>query len=362
MRGVGFINRCAIAWIVAYMKVRFGIFAVIIAGAVTVAAWVHFRDTSARSIETAAKPVAISLVLNGPFDSQHAGEIIAARAGLFERDGLRVELKPGGNGRDPIASVANGTDTFGVTEGDTFLVARSKGEPIVAFGAGYLESPVVFYTLEKSGIHTPRDFIGKRVGRRAGTDTATVYDALLINTGISRSSIRETATDTDVTALLNDKVDVIPGHVGKESFVLHQKGIPYNVIRVSDYGIHMPGTVYFTSEKFIHDYPSVAQRVLRAIIAGWNMTFADTSKSISLIVSASDNVLTPEQVQFELAAQRDFVRPPGRRVTEFDDLQWKQLRLILMSSRLIDGSVDMSRAINLDILKEAYRKSISFGN
>lgn len=344
------------------MKNRACIVAVIIAGAVIVAALAYMRDATTRSIETPDRPRSFSLVLNGPLDPQHAGEVVAARADLFEREGLKVELKPGGNGVDPIASVVSGTDTFGVTEADAFLVARSKGAPIVAFGAGFLETPVVFYALEKSGIHTPQDFIGKRVGRRAGTDTAIVYDALLINTGISRSSIRETATDTDVAALVNNKVDVIPGHVGKVSFVLHQKGIPYNVIRVSDYGIHMPGTVYFTSEKFIHDYPSVAQRVLRAVIAGWNLTYADASKSVPLVVSAGDNAIPPEQVQFELAAQRDFVRPPGRRVTEFDDLQWKQLRLILMSSRLIDGSVDMSRAFNLDILKEAYRKPISFGN
>lgn len=71
---------------------------------------------------------------------------------------------------------------FGVTEGYAFLVARSKGAPIVAFGAGFLETPVVFYALEKSGIHTPGDLVGKRVGRRAGTDMAIAYDALLIRT------------------------------------------------------------------------------------------------------------------------------------------------------------------------------------
>ena len=344
------------------MKVVIRIAAVMIVVAAAVIAWMHFRDTTARSVETPAKPTAISLLLNGPFDPQHAGEIVAARSGLFEHEGLHVDLKSGGNGPDPIASVVNGTDTFGVTDSVTFLLARSNGQPIVAFAAGLLESPVVFYALEKSRIRSPRDFVGKRVGRQAGKDTAIIYDALLKNIGMSRSDVREIARDTELAALLNDKVDVMPGHVGKEAFVLHQKGIPYNVIRVSDYGIHVPGTVYFTTEKFIRDHPSVVQRFLHAMIAGWNSAYADTSKSVALILSTGEQALTPEQLQFELAAQREFVRPPSRRVAEFDDLQWKQLRLILISERLIDDSIDMSNAVNYDILKEAYRKPISFGN
>jgi hypothetical protein len=85
------------------------------------------------------------------------------------------------------------------------------------------------------------------------------------------------------------------------------------------------------------------------------------TQSTALIVAAGKG-LTPEQAQFELAAQRDFVVPLSRRVAEFDDQQWKQLRATLTSARLMDGSVDLGRAINYDILKEAYRKPISFGN
>jgi hypothetical protein len=62
------------------------------------------------------------------------------------------------------------------------------------------------------------------------------------------------------------------------------------------------------------------------------------------------------------AARRDCVMPLGRRVTEFDEQQWKQLRAILTSARLMDGSLDLARPVNYDILKEAYRKPISFGN
>jgi NitT/TauT family transport system substrate-binding protein len=337
------------------------IVAVVVLATAVVAASVHYWNATDSGSEAPAKPTSVTLRLNGAFSAKFAGEIVAARTKLFERNGIKVELKESDGGIDSIASVVSGADTVGVIDSIGFLMARSKGQPIVAFAAGFLESSIVFYSLEKSGIRAPQDFIGKRVGRRADTDSAIIYDALLKNTGLSRSQIRENATETDFEALLNDRVDVIPGHVGQEGFLLRQKGVPYTVIRVSDYGIHVPDTVYFTTEKFALDRPSVVQRVLQAIIAGWTMVYADTARSIPLIVAAGKG-LTPEQVQLELAAQRDFVMPLSRRIAEYDEQQWKQLRAILTSARLMDGSVDLARAVNYDILKEAYRKPISFGN
>lgn len=321
-----------------------------------------FQRTTTQSIDAPNKLTKISLRLNGPFGPQYAGEMVAARTGLFEREGLQLEFKPGGIEADLITLVANGVDTFGIARGDNFLIARSKGAPIVAFAAGYLESPVVFYALEQSKIHVPQDFIARRVTRQAGQETATIYDAMLAKLQISRSQVREISKATDLTALLNGDVDVWPGRVGKESYVLRQKGVPYTVVYPSNYGIHVPGTVYFTSEKIIRDHPSLVQKFLRAVIAGWHLTYADYSKSVPLISAYDEKTLTPERVRFELSTQRDFVLPLGRRFTEFDDRQWKLLRAILINERLIDDSIDMSKAVTYDFLREAYRKPISFGN
>lgn len=341
------------------VNMRLVMAAILVIAVVAIA--VVFWNVDDKSSEVLSGPTSVSLRLNGPFGPKYAGDIVAARANIFERNGVHIEFRESGDAVDPISSVVNGVDTFGVADSISFLNARAKGQPIVAFAAGFLEDSIVFYALEKSGVRAPQDFIGKRVGRRAGTDSAILYDALLKNIGLSRSQIRESATETDLDALLNDRVDVIPGRIGQEGFLLRQKDVPYTVIRVSDYGIHIPDTVYFTTEKLVSDRPSLVQRVLQGILAGWAMTYADTAKSVPLIVAAGKN-LTPEQVQFELAAQRDFVMPLGRRVAEFDEQQWKQLRAILTSARLMDGSVDLKRAINYDILKEAYRKPISFGN
>ncbi len=348
---------------IATMKPKIVIASIVVVVGSIGALW-SFQRVPTQSTGALTKVSNISLRLNGTFDPKYAGELVAARSGLFDRAGLHLELRPGSSGADPIATVSNGADTFGLTRGDIFLVARSKGAPIVAFAAGYLESPVAFYALEKSGIHTPQDFIGKRVVREAGRDTAIIYDAMLAKLKISRGQMREISTGPNFTSFSNGEVDVWPGHVGKESYVLQQKGVSFNMIHPSDYGIHVPGTVYFTSEKIIRDHPSLVQKFLDAVIAGWKSAYADYSRSVPLISSFDDKTLTPDRVLFELKAQRNIVLPLGRRFTEYDDRQWKQLRDILISERLIRDadSVDLSRAVTYEFLREAYRKPISFGN
>jgi ABC-type nitrate/sulfonate/bicarbonate transport system substrate-binding protein len=297
-----------------------------------------------------------------PFDVAHVGEIVAAREGLFERAGLRVALTRPDGGYDPIAAVTRGDDIFGVTDSKSFLVARAKGAPLVAFGAGYLESPIVLFALEQAEIRNLQDLVGKRVAREPGSDAAIIYDALLAKAGLSRGEMREVNGQAGIEALSKRAIDVLPGPVAALSYALDQQGIPYTVVRPSDYGIHVPGTVYFTTEKFAREHPSAVERFLKAVIAGWQTTYADEAKSVALIVAAGEGALTVDQVRLQLAAQRDFVRPPARRFAEFDSGQWKQLRLILQNARLLDESVNLSRAVNYDFLKEAYRKPVTFGN
>lgn len=300
-----------------------------------------------------------------PVSAQHGGEIIAARAGLFSQVGLDLKLKVASAAYDSVASVADGKDVFGVSDSKTFLVAVSKGAPIVAFGAGYLESPIVFYSLERSQIHTPRDFVGKRVTRVPGSDAAIIYDALLANVGVSRGQVREVSGRVDTESLLNGDVDVLAGPIGEMSYAFERKGIRYTVIRPADYGIHVPGTVYFTNASVARDHPSIVQRFLNAVIAGWKMAYADYDKSVPLIAGAArdiGNMVPSDEVLYELKAQRSVVLPLGRRFAEFDDLQWKQLGVILSNERLVDDSVDLSKAVNYEFLKEAYRKPITFGH
>jgi NitT/TauT family transport system substrate-binding protein len=304
---------------------------------------------------------AVSLRLMSAFGPASAGEMLAARAGLFERENLHVELRAGGDAGDPIVLVGRGTDMFGVARADSFLRARGKGAPIVAFAAGYIESPAVFYVLRKSGQRTPQDFIGRRVGRRGGDDTALSYTAMVERVGLPRSRISEVPVEADLSMLLRGDIDVWPGHIGEEDYALSKKNVEYTVINPGGYGIHLPGTVYFTSERTIAEQPQVVQKFLNGVIAGWQLTYADYSTSVPLISAFDEKRLTADYVRFGLEHQREYMRPLGMRFGEFNEGLWRSLEDILLSQRLLDRRVDMAAALSYDFLRDAYRRPLSFG-
>jgi ABC-type nitrate/sulfonate/bicarbonate transport system substrate-binding protein len=303
-----------------------------------------------------------SLRLMSGFGPAFAGEMLAARVGLFEREGLQVELRVGGGAGDPINSVAGGSDMFGVTRADAFLLARARGAPIVAFAAGYIESPAVFYVLKRSGLRTPSDFVDRRIGRRSGDDTAIVYSALIAKLGLPRSRISEVSVEADLSMLLRGDVDVWPGHVGEEDYALSRQGVDHILIDPERYGVHLPGTVYFANEQTIAERPRLVQAFVKGVIAGWEFVYAKYASSVPIIAAFDEGRLTPDYIRFVLDRQREYLRPVDARFGEFNASQWRSLHNTLLAQRLFEEPVDLPKAVSYEFLRDAYRKPFSFGN
>ena len=296
------------------------------------------------------------------FGPSFAGEMVAAKAGLFERGGLQMELRAGHDAASPIASVVDGSDTFGITRADSFLLAREKGAALVAFAGGFIESPAAFYTLKTSGLRTPSDFAGHRIGRRVGDDTSIVYEALIEKLGLPRSRITEIPVGAELSMLLGGDVDVWPGHVGVDDYALNQHHADYFVIDPASYGVHLTGSVYFTSRRAIAEQPQLVQRFLDGLIAGWGTVYRDYSVSVPMIVAFDPDRLTSEYVRYALDRQREYLRPITARYGEFTEDQWRSLQATLLAQRLLQRAVDLPGAITYEFLRDAYRKPYTFGN
>jgi NitT/TauT family transport system substrate-binding protein len=306
--------------------------------------------------DTPRKPFKATLRLKWIYDPGFAGEMVAARSHFFTDSGLELELKPGGFEADPIKLVASGSDTFGVAGADSFLLARAKGVPIVAFAAGYLQTPVVFYVHENSGIKSPADFAGKKVGYQAGQDTATVYETLLKKIGISRSLIKEIPVKYDFTPFLTGRVDVWPGYAATQSYILQRQKVPYNVIRPGQYGLAYLGTVYFTSERFLSEHPEIVQAFVDGLIRGWEYTYAHEDSAIPLIASYDSTNLTPDLIRFNLDRQKEFIHPSGTQYCAFDQTSWTSLDQSLVEVNLLTAQVDLGPAITMKFLDTHYRR------
>jgi ABC-type nitrate/sulfonate/bicarbonate transport system substrate-binding protein len=286
----------------------------------------------------------VSLRLKWVFDPGFAGEMVASKLGFFRENGLDVTLQQGGFEADPIKLVASGSDTFGVTGADNFLLAREKGVPIIAFAAGYLETPVVYYVREDSSIFSPQDFIGKKVGYQAGQDTATVYEDMLNTLNIKRDSINEVPVQYDLGVFLNGQVDVWPGYAAAQSYTLKTQNFPYRTLVPKNFGVSHMGTVYFTSEDTLTNHPEWVRSFTKALISGWKYTYNHSQDSIPLIASYDTKILTPDYVAFALEKQKNSVEPEGRKFGVFTKADWQSLYDSLLKQGTLKTHFDLSTA------------------
>jgi NitT/TauT family transport system substrate-binding protein len=286
-----------------------------------------------------------TLTLKWLYDPGFAGELVAKRGGLFANEGLDVAIQPGGFEIDPIRLVASGASQFGVAGADSFLIARSRGIPVVAIAAGYIQTPVAYYYKAGSGIHSVSDLPGKTVGLQAGQDTETLLYAMMGVANVARTSIRFYPAKYNLSPFLNGQVDVWPGYVATQSYVLRKQGVAFGVLRPKDVGLNVPGTVYFTSESFFAEHPDTVARFVRAVRKGWNWTYQHPDAAAKIISSYDSKAMPTELVLSNLRDQRDQVLPEGYTYLELKVSDWTKLNDVLLTQNLITAKVDLTTAL-----------------
>ena len=211
----------------------------------------------------------LSLRLKWVIYSSFAQHFVAKERGLYSDENLSVEILPGGIGLDPIKLVAAGQNDVGLASYAQILLAQEKDIPVVAIAEEYVKTGSVIISLQSSGIVHPKDLIGKTVGIIPGSDTGTVYEALMAKLGIDRSQIREIPTGFDLSPFFHQDIDATSAaFITNQPIVAEQKGYPVNIIDPSEYGIQPGGNVFFVREDSLLDMRrrEVIKRFLRASV------------------------------------------------------------------------------------------------
>lgn len=217
--------------------------------------------------------------------SGFAGETSAASRFAAEQ---KIELKvvPGSEEVDPIKLVLSGSADFGVVSSDLLVAAVAKGAPLVAVGVINYKSPTCFLVRANSGIKSPQDFIGKRVGILTGTNTERIYQVMMKKAQIDRSKIKEVQVPFELQTFVLGQYDVRPAFIYDETVSFEQQSIPYEVIDPSQYGVDFIGTVYFTRRDVVEKKRDLVQKVVNSLAKGWKFAIENSDASIQDLVKA----------------------------------------------------------------------------
>jgi ABC-type nitrate/sulfonate/bicarbonate transport system substrate-binding protein len=222
------------------------------------------------------------------------------------------------------------------------------------FASAYIRSPITFYVRHDSNIRSVADFAGKAVAYDAGHPTAIIFDALLAQNRVSKSSIKEVPASRTASALVSHTIDILPGEIGRESRLLDQLGQLYDQISPDAFGLHLPGSVVFTNEDTLRNEPYLVRKFLRAVIRGWDSAYQKNAEDLRIIAEALQ-IPDIDSIRRMLDEQRPMLRPSGIRPAELDPIFLNGALSTLVQQRLITTPPRLADAINFEIMKGIYR-------
>lgn len=209
----------------------------------------------------------VTLQLSWTHQAEFAGFYAAEQQGYFQKEGLKVTFLEGGPEVDFIKPVADGQAQFGIAQPADLILARAAGKPVRGIAVIFRRSPIVFFSLQDTGIIRPQDFIGKKV-RTAVTVDQTLR-AMMAKEDIAQDQYEPVYLPSDLKQFASGDVPVWGGFINVFALEVQKAGYKINIISPDDYGIHFYGDTLITTDSIIQNNPELVQRFMRAALKGW---------------------------------------------------------------------------------------------
>jgi NitT/TauT family transport system substrate-binding protein len=295
----------------------------------------------------------VSYRLKWLFNISVVGDLWADAHGNFERNGLKVNVKPGGPEKDAIKELEIGHAQFGVASADQVIRAVSKGSPIVVLAQLFQVNPLHWiYRPDKTPLKSPQDLRGKIIGITYGGNDETIMRALLAKYGIKEDEVELFSVRYDYTPFYQGKVDLWPLYRNAQAPIIGEKlrkaGEGFDLMSPSRLGIRFVANSIVTTQKMLEERPQTVKRFKNALLQAWREALDPKNKDKALETVLKYNQETPQEiVRKQLPATRILMLPePDFEFGKIDVAAWKQTEQIMLAQKLIAGPVHIENRLN----------------
>ncbi len=289
-----------------------------------------------------AQNTPIKFQLDWRFEGPAALFLTPAAKGYFAASKLDVTVDAGNGSGGAVTRVASGSYDMGFADMAALMEFHANNPDApnkpVAVMMVYNNTPASVMALKKSGIKTPADLSGKKLG-------APVFDAgrrafPIFAKANNVTGFQWTAMDPPLreTMLARGDVDAITGFTFTSLLNLEARGVKAEdvvVLPYADFGVKHYGNAVIASPKLIKENPAAVKAFLLAFTKGVKDVVADPAAAIEF-VKARDGIINVQLETRRLKLAIDTViNSPDARAEGFG--QVKGPRLSLMASQVSDA-------------------------
>ena len=289
-----------------------------------------------------AQTTPIKFQLDWRFEGPAALFLTPVAKGYFKDEKLDVTVDAGNGSGGAVTRVASGTYDMGFADLASLMEFHANNPEApnkpVAVMVVYNNTPSSVMSLKKTGIKTPADLNGKKLGapgfdagRRAFPIFAKANDVGSVQWISMDPPLRE-------TMLARGDVDAITGFTFTSLLNLEARGVKAEDVAIlpySDFGVKLYGNVVIASPKLIKENPAAIKAFLKAFTKGAKDVMANPAAAIN-DVKARDGILNvPLEIRRLQLAIDTVINSPDARAEGFGQL--KGPRLSLMASQVSDA-------------------------
>ena len=290
----------------------------------------------------------IKFQLDWRFEGPAALFLASAAKGHYKAAGLDVNIDAGNGSGGTVTRVASGTYDMGFADLAALMEFHANNPDApnkpVAVMMVYNNTPAAVLALKKSGIKSPADLNGRKLGA-PGFDAGRKAFPIFAKAN-SVGGVQWTSMDPPLreTMLVRGDVEAITGFSFTSILNLEARGVAPADIVVLPYaahGVKLYGNVIIASPKLIKDNPAAVKAFLSAFAKGAKEVMANPDASIDY-VKARDGIINVDLEKRRLRMAIDaVVASPDARAEGFG--QVVPGRLALMASQVSDAFGTKSR-------------------
>jgi NitT/TauT family transport system substrate-binding protein len=288
----------------------------------------------------------VRLQLDGPIDAEFAGFIAAQALGYYDQEDLAVDLVPGGGSIDPVAAGSASTGPeLTIAWVPQVLGAREHGSDLVHIAQVFQRSGAALVAWSSSGLKTPCDLKGKRVGAWAAPADLEVTSML---TGCSLTATDYTAvpTERDVSQLLGKGVDAQQVLTwDQEALILEATnpatGKQYTPDDITVFSANENRNASLQDAIFaraawlkVAANRDIAARFVRAETRGWIYCREHQEDCVQFVLKAATGLGTTHQ-RWMLNEVNSLIWPSADGIGALDPVQWAQTIDLSMRAGII---------------------------
>jgi NitT/TauT family transport system substrate-binding protein len=247
-----------------------------------------------------AQTTPLKFQLDWRFEGPAAFFLVPVAKGYFKDAKLDVTVDAGNGSGGAVNRVASGAYDIGFADLAALMEFHANNPDApnkpVAVMMVYNNTPASVMALKKSGIKTPADLAGKKLG-------APVFDAgrrafPIFSKENSVGTVNWVSMDPPLreTMLVRGDVDAITGFTFTSLLNIEARGVKAEdvvVMEYPNYGVKLYGNAIIASPKLIKENPAALKAFLSAFAKGAKDVIADPAKAIES-VKARDGIINSE--------------------------------------------------------------------